>query len=91
MGAIRKRITFHGRVQGVGFRYTARLAAGSLGLIGWAKNEYDGTVTMEVQGSEGMINKLLVRLNTDHFIRIEWMDSEEIPIREDEKGFQIKY
>ena len=51
----------------------------------------DGTVTMEVQGSEGMINKLLVRLNTDHFIRIEWMDSEEIPIREDEKGFQIKY
>ena len=85
MGEIRKRITFHGRVQGVGFRYTARLAAG------WAKNEYDGTVTMEVQGSEGMINKLLVRLNTDHFIRIEWMDSEEIPIREDEKGFQIKY
>ena len=70
---------------------TARLAAGSLGLTGWAKNEYDGTVTMEVQGSEGMINKLLVRLNTDHFIRIEWMDSEEIPIREDEKGFQIKY
>lgn len=66
MGEIRKRITFHGRVQGVGFRYTARLAAGSLGLTGWAKNEYDGTVTMEVQGSEGMINKLLVRLNTDH-------------------------
>lgn len=91
MGEIRKRITFHGRVQGVGFRYTTRLAAGSLGLTGWAKNEYDGTVTMEVQGSEGMINKLLVRLNTDHFIRIEWMDSEEIPIREDEKGFQIKY
>ena len=60
MGEIRKRITFHGRVQGVGFRYTARLAAGSLGLTGWAKNEYDGTVTMEVQGSEGMINKLLV-------------------------------
>ena len=56
MGEIRKRITFHGRVQGVGFRYTARLAAGSLGLTGWAKNEYDGTVTMEVQGSEGMIN-----------------------------------
>jgi len=72
MGEIRKRITFHGRVQGVGFRYTARLAAGSLGLTGWAKNEYDGTVTMEVQGSEGMINKLLVRLNTDHFIRNGW-------------------
>ena len=52
MGEIRKRITFHGRVQGVGFRYTARLAAGSLGLTGWAKNEYDGSYYGSA-GSEG--------------------------------------
>ncbi len=79
--------------KGTGRRVPLYGQAGSriFGFTGWAKNEYDGTVTMEVQGSEGMINKLLVRLNTDHFIRIEWMDSEEIPIREDEKGFQIKY
>ena len=79
--------------KGTGRRVPLYGQAGS--RISWsyrmAKNEYDGTVTMEVQGSERMINKLLVRLNTDHFIRIEWMDSEEIPIREDEKGFQIKY
>lgn len=91
MEEIRKRITFHGRVQGVGFRYTAQLAARSLGLTGWVKNEYDETVTMEVQGSERLINKLLVRLNTDRLIRIEWMDSEEIPVRQDEKSFQVKY
>lgn len=91
MADIRKRIVFHGRVQGVGFRYTARLAAESLGLTGWVKNEYNGTVSMEVQGREMLVNKLLVRLNTDRFIRVEWMDSEEIPTVEEEKKFQVRY
>lgn len=46
MSEVRKHIVFHGRVQGVGFRYTAKYAASSLDLTGWARNEYDGTVTM---------------------------------------------
>lgn len=91
MAEIRKRIVFHGRVQGVGFRYTARLAADSLGLTGWVKNEANGTVSMEVQGRELLVNKLLVRLNTDRFIRVEWMDSEDVPIKEEEKRFVVKY
>lgn len=91
MGEIRRRIEFHGRVQGVGFRYTARLAAVSLGLTGWVKNEADGSVSMEVQGRESMVNKLLVRLHTDRFIRVEWMDSQEIPTVENEKSFSVRY
>lgn len=89
MGAIRKRIVFHGRVQGVGFRYTAKYLAASLGLTGWAKNEWDGTVTMEIQGREPMINKLLCGLNHNSFISIDWMDSEEIPLKE-ERGFSAR-
>ncbi|MGC4019481.1 MAG: acylphosphatase [Muricomes sp.] len=89
MGEVRKRITFHGRVQGVGFRYTAKYLAQSLGLTGWAKNEWNGTVTMEVQGREPMIHKLLEGLNRGQFICIEWMDTQEIPLRE-EKGFSVK-
>ena len=58
MAEIRKRIVFHGRVQGVGFRFTAKHLANSLGLTGWVQNEYDGTVLMEVQGREPMINSL---------------------------------
>lgn len=91
MAEVRKRVTFHGRVQGVGFRYTARLAAESLGLTGWVKNEYDGTVVMEVQGREAMVNKLLVRLNTDRFIRIEWLDTDELPLKENERDFRVKF
>lgn len=89
MAEVRKHITFHGRVQGVGFRYTAKYMARSLGLAGWVKNEWDGTVTLEIQGREALIQKLLVGLNNNQFISIEWMDTEEIPLRE-ERGFKVR-
>ena len=89
MAEVRKHITFYGRVQGVGFRYTAKYLAQSLQLTGSVKNEWDGTVTMEVQGREPMINKLLVGLNQSSFISIEWMDTKEIPL-EKESSFYVR-
>lgn len=89
MSEVRKRIVFHGKVQEVGFRYTAKYLALNLGLKGWVQNEYDGTVTMEVQGYEQLINKLLVGLNSGRYIRIEWMDCVEIPLGS-EKSFQVR-
>jgi len=49
---IRKRIQVYGRVQGVGFRWYASMMASRLNVTGWAHNEYDGSVTLEVQGNE---------------------------------------
>ena len=89
MADVRKHITFYGRVQGVGFRYTAKYLAQSMDLTGWVENEWDGTVTMEVQGSEILINKLLVGLNNNRFISIEWMDAKEIPLKE-ESSFSVR-
>ena len=83
MSEIRKHIVFYGRVQGVGFRYTAKYLAQSLELTGWVKNDWEGTVTMEVQGREQLINKLLVGLNNSRFITIDWMDTKEIPLKEE--------
>lgn len=89
MAEVRKHIVFHGRVQGVGFRYTAKYLARSLRLTGWVKNEWDGTVTLEVQGREALIQKLLVGLNSNQFITIEWMDTDEIPL-EQESSFKVR-
>lgn len=86
---VRKRIKFYGRVQGVGFRYTAKHMARSLGLTGWVQNEYDGTVLMEVQGREPMIFKLMEALNRNMFIEISWVDSQDIPTIE-ERGFSTR-
>lgn len=89
MSEIRKRIVFYGRVQGVGFRYTAKCLAQSIGLTGWVENEYDGTVLMEVQGREPMIFKLMEGLNHNMFIDITWIDSKDIPL-EEERSFRVR-
>lgn len=86
---IRKKFIFHGDVQGVGFRYRAKYLAQSLGLTGWVKNEWDGTVVMEVQGREYNINELLKGLNRGSYISIDWMDTENIPV-ESGYGFYIE-
>ena len=60
---IRKHIIFYGRVQGVGFRYYAVQKANQLGLTGWVKNLYDGSVEMEVEGEEPLIDQLIIFSN----------------------------
>ena len=86
---MRRHFILSGRVQGVGFRWRASQIWEMLGLTGWVRNDPDGTVTMEVQGREALINKLLVGLNGGHFISIEWMDTKEIPL-EEEREFVVK-
>ncbi|QDW74854.1 acylphosphatase [Lachnospiraceae bacterium KGMB03038] len=89
MAEVRKRMTFYGRVQGVGFRYTAKHLARSLGLTGWVENQWDGTVRMEVQGRETLIYKLMEGLNRNQFIAIDWIDTEEIPLGT-ERSFETR-
>ena len=80
---IRKSITFTGTVQGVGFRWRARHAANLYGCTGWCRNEWDGTVTMEIQGEEDRIDRVLLSLQQGRFIEIERMDVKTIPLREE--------
>ena len=70
-GMIRVSAAFYGYVQGVGFRYTASHAASMLGLTGWVKNEYDGSVTSEVQGNRESIEKWIKMISSGRFIRID--------------------
>ena len=55
----RRKYLFKGRVQGVGFRFRCFSIANELKLTGFVKNEYDGSVSMEVQG-EGMIIERMI-------------------------------
>jgi acylphosphatase len=43
-------IVVTGRVQGVGFRWSTHELALQHGLVGQVKNEWDGSVTIDVQG-----------------------------------------
>lgn len=87
---VRKHIKFTGRVQGVGFRYRAFHAANGLGVTGWVKNEWDGSVEMEAQGTNEQINRMLTLINQSSYILIDNMESEEISLEEHEHGFHIR-
>ena len=87
---VREHIIFHGRVQGVGFRYQAMYAARTFGLTGWVENLPDGSVEMEVQGTPAAIGRVLTHLRSGHWIRIDNMDVEELPLVAGERGFGVR-
>jgi len=57
-------VRLKGRVQGVGFRYYAEVAARRRSLVGYAKNEDDGSLVVYAEGEEeklaGFVEELLV-------------------------------
>ena len=50
-----RRIEVFGRVQGVFFRASTKSKADELGVKGFAKNQTDGSVLIEAEGSEQQI------------------------------------
>ena len=87
---IRKAITFYGWVQGVGFRWRAYHAADAFGATGWIRNNDDGSVSMEIQGNEEQIDRVILALESGHFIRIENMECRMLPVEPDERDFKVK-
>lgn len=86
---VRMRYVFYGDVQGVGFRYRAYHTAQSFGLTGWVRNEFDGSVSMEVQGKRRDIDVMLEMIENGHYISIDSMDSKEITTNPNESSFEI--
>lgn len=59
MSAIRYDITFTGRVQGVGFRFTAVRMAGGFDVAGWVRNESDGSVRCVAEGTREELDRFV--------------------------------
>lgn len=83
---------FTGRVQGVGFRWTAMQLAEAYGLSGWVENLDDGeSVLCQVQGSEIAIRSFLCKLeNQNRWIAIDSVRKKEIPLEEHEYSFRVR-
>jgi acylphosphatase len=54
----RRRVIVSGRVQGVGFRWSARSRASELGLAGWVRNLPDRGVEVCFQGEPGAVDEM---------------------------------
>lgn len=90
MQKIRQQFKFKGRVQGVGFRYTANQIALSLGITGFIFNDWDGSVIMEAQGTKIELEQLIKQLNKNIFIEIDSIEKIDMPIDSLEKSFRIR-
>lgn len=81
---------YQGRVQGVGFRATARSIARAHPVTGWVRNEPDGSVLLEVQGAEDAVAAFLGDLRRTMQGYIRSADDSAINDVEGETGFEIR-
>lgn len=88
---VRKYIRFYGQVQAVGFRWRATQAARAYGVSGWVRNEYDDSVSMEIQGTERQIDDVVAALQRGSYIRIDRMEVKTVAVVPDERGFNVRY
>lgn len=90
-GTIRKEFHFEGNVQNIGFRFEVQSHAKPLGITGYAKNNDDGSVTAQLQGSLEDINRVISYLHNIDRIQIDSITEKEIPLDYYENDFSIIY
>jgi len=84
-------IYIYGRVQNVGFRYFAVMKAGEYQINGTVKNETDGTVVVEAEGTKEQLDIFLADLKEGPgWARVNDVKVSQPPVA-DYKGFRVVY
>jgi acylphosphatase len=85
-------VTVSGRVQGVGYRLYAVEQAREYGITGWVRNEPDGDVAVEAQGSRKRLDAFCDALaegpaagHVTDVVRVE------IPVVDGDRSFTVRY
>ncbi len=91
MNTIAKQIIFIGRVQGVGFRFTAFDIANRHQLTGYVRNLMDGSVEMIAQGSPGDISDCVRDIKETYGHSITETRIDEIPPDPSCQNFKITF
>ncbi|MDK2886339.1 MAG: acylphosphatase [Thermosipho sp. (in: thermotogales)] len=73
-------LSIYGVVQGVGFRYFVKNKAKLLGIKGYVKNEFDGSVTVIAGGNESQLESLKEYIKTGNGYSLVYkMFEKELP------------
>ena len=86
-----KKIVFSGRVQGVGFRFTAYNSAKRFNLTGYVRNLPDGSVEMIAQGSDNDITTCIDDIKCTLSDYIKNVNIQNIPSKSDYREFKITF
>ncbi len=87
----RLHLYFSGRVQGVGFRFTALELARHNCLKGWVKNLSDGRVEVLAEGEEEDLNSFLKSLKEEFKLHLADIEPAEFTSIGEFNNFQIKF
>jgi acylphosphatase len=80
-----------GRVQGVFYRASTVKEAARLGLTGWVRNEPDGSVVLEAQGSREAVEALVAWARKGPSgARVVAVDAEAVPEVAGEASFRVR-
>lgn len=91
MNQTAKHVIFSGRVQGVGFRFTAFDIANRYKLAGFVRNVPDGSVELIVQGNADDINGCIQDIQESFAEYIRDAKIEEITFDAQYKDFKITF
>jgi acylphosphatase len=84
-------VFYSGRVQGVGFRFTAIDVARDLDVCGWARNLRDGRVEVVAEAQESVLRDFLSRLEHYFSRYIQDKDVDWQPATGEFKDFTLKF
>jgi len=87
----RMHILYSGRVQGVGFRFTAESAAIQAGIQGWVKNLGDGRVEIMAEAEEKCLKDFLNKIRQSFSRYIQDEDLRWSEAAYEFQDFQIRF
>jgi acylphosphatase len=85
-----KRVQYRGRVQGVGFRYTAQFLAEGVAVAGYVRNLPNGDVELLAEGSAEDVDRFLgavAQQMAEYVVETTVQEQEPSGL----KGFRIRY
>jgi acylphosphatase len=88
---IAREVSFEGRVQGVGFRYSVKELAKGFDVTGWVENRPDGRVFSLIQGDKSEVDAFVGSILESHLrAHIGRHIVREQPISPGLRGFEIR-
>ncbi len=91
MAQTARHIIFQGRVQGVGFRFTARNAGQKHKIAGFVRNLPDGTVEMWAQGPRRDVEAAISEIQSVFSRHIDNQRIEEVEPNAEYSSFHIAF